>query len=637
MDRAPWVQRAGMRATGWIRSNRALFAMIVGYAVVLGSVSTYRFYTGQTYAWDLGIMQQALYSTDFGGKWFYYTPELFTKNPSGSFFGVHFSLLMFPLAGFYRIFPSGPALLCLQAIVVASAALPLHRVLRALALPAPNVFALVYLVSPLTVLSTLYDFHLEAFLPLGVFLLILGLVRRHVLLTVAATLFLFTIYEYGALLAICCVLFYGLLEYRTVLHVLAHPRATDSRTRTWGLLLTSIIVASIGFYVAAFQVINWVNPTTATLNGAYGPTQLTFSISQILSVNWGLKLLYFGLALAVLAFLPLFDPRALVLVAPFAIPAFFGHPAYYLYGYQYGFLVIPGYVIAAAMGFRRVEPRLRRLRRLRVLPRLVRPGMVAGSVTSIVVVVAIASIGSPPVWAGTGAVMHLPTAWNSAEYKLVELIPAGASVLVDDNAFPWVANNLHAYVIPLEPNPAPISFYSSMASTLAVDPQYILLNTVQFGLFPFFQNFSGYIHTNYGVLAEDAGNVLLERNYSGSISFYDGYTRHFDASSFSPSRSRTTYYWSGPFTELIVGHYNVTVTYSSNETTSMDGWITAFGGGVVLGFGIVHVHATTPGTSGSFTLPFTSPALWDGVEFLVDYTASESLQVQGATLVQTSA
>jgi len=616
----------------WAKANRPVLVMVAAYTVALGTVSTYRYFTGQTYAWDMGIMQQSLYSMAFHGRFFYYTPELFNKNPSGSFFGVHFSLLMFPLAAFYRVLPSAPALLYLQAFVVSLAAVPLVRVCRALNCPHPNLFAVLYLLSPLTLLSNLFDFHLEAFVPLGVFLLLLALLKGNRAWTVVGAVYLLSVYEYGALFVIACLGIYALLRYRELLALVRRPHsatAAQRRALTFGLALA---ISSVVFYFLAFSAIYAVNPATRILNGGFSPSQLSVSLANVGATGPWALLLYFGLPFVILAFLPARDPRPLLLVALFAIPALFSYTSYYHYGIQYGFLIVPGYILAAALGYRRLE----RAPGARGPRRFLRPTMVASSVTSVVVIVVLSSCAGYSGWFGTGAIMTGETPWNAATYQLVGTIPAGASVLVDDNAFPWVANNLNAYVIPLNISPSPVSYFDTMNSTLHTDAEYILLNTVEFGLFPYFQNLSAFVASNYGPVAEDYGVVLLQWHYTGPMTFYHGYGETFAAGDFAAKSvgSGSTYYWAGPFTTTIVGNYSATVDYAANSSASVNVEITAFDGTVVLGSSAVAVHATPPGSSSSFTVDFRSPNLYDGVEVLAHATPGLALSATGATISQ---
>ncbi|HTT15870.1 MAG TPA: DUF2079 domain-containing protein [Thermoplasmata archaeon] len=623
----------GHRLGAVVRSYRVPLAMAAAYTLVIGSLSTYRYFIGQTYAWDLGIMQQALYSAAFHGRLFYYTPELFNKNPSGSYFGVHCSLLMFPLAAFYRLFPSAPALLFLQAFVVAVAALPLVRLCRALECPYPSLFAALYLLSPLTLLSNLYDFHLEAFVPLGEFLLLLALVRRNTLWTIVASLYLFSVYEYGPVFVVCGLGVYALLRFRDLrgLWRSAGVRALlGSRTV---LLAAALAVASGVAYLISFSVIYAVNPTLRELNGAFSPSRLSLSVTNFSATGPWVLLLFFGLPFLLLAFLPLFDPRPLLLAAPFALPALFSAVSYYYLGYEYGFLVVPGYILAAALGFRRAEAkRLPHLSR-----RLVRPVLASASAASLVVIVVVASTTSYGAWFGAGALIGGPTPSNSAAYDLVGSVPPGASILVDDNAFPWVANNLNAYVLPLDIQPSPTTFYEAVNETLHVDPQYIVLNTVQYGLFPYFDNLSGFLDANYAPLAENAGVLLLAWHYAGPMTFYGGYTLSFPGADFPPRHSATDIaYWHGPFTEIIPGEYSWTVQYHASSSGSVLVEVTAGDGHVLLAAGTVHVTATGSGGPRSFTFAFHSNHPYDGVELVPLTTAGLALTTVGATLTEVS-
>lgn len=626
------VARLARTVGRWARTNRYLVAMVAAYSLVIGSVSTYRFYTGQSYAWDLGIMQQALYSAAFHGRFFYYTPELFNKNPSGSYFGVHCSLLMFPLAGFYRVFPSAPALLFLQAFAVACAAFPLVRLCRALNCPHPGLFAALYLLSPLTILSNLYDFHLEAFVPFGVFLLLSALVRQRAGGAVVAAAYLLSVYEYGAVFVVGCVGVYALLRYRDILRVARGSGVVALAKERTAVLCAGLFVAAVGGYLLSFSVIYSVNPTLRGLNGTFSPSVLSFSLSNLSSTGPWAVLLYFGLPFLILAFLPFRDLRPLLLVAPFALPALFSTSSYYLYGYQYGLLVVPGYILAAALGYRRAAAR--------PIPRLParysKPVLASLSAASVVVIVVVASTTSYGSWFGTGALLGGETAWNAASERLAATVPAGASVLVDDNAFPWVANDLQAYVIPIDIEPSPVSFFDTISSTLHVDPEYILLNTIQYGLFPFYQNLSSFVFANYGPLAEDYGVLLLKWHYTGPMTFYRGYSLSFGAGAFiAEGKTTSPYYAHGPYTQTIVGNYSWTVDYRANASGPVRVNVTAFDGTVLLSSTVVPVSATPSGAPAAFTVDFTSPHPYDGVEVLVMESPAVDLSVTGATLTET--
>lgn len=64
------------------------------YAITFSYFTILQHYSFRTHAWDLGIFNQAFWTTLYDGKFFYYTAELLVI-PSGSFFGMHFSPILF--------------------------------------------------------------------------------------------------------------------------------------------------------------------------------------------------------------------------------------------------------------------------------------------------------------------------------------------------------------------------------------------------------------------------------------------------------------------------------------------------------------------------------------------------------------
>jgi len=97
---------------------------------LLFSVLTiFRFYAFRTRAWDLGIFTQSFWTTAYAGKFLYHTCELFI-NPSGVFFGVHFSPILFFVLPFYWAIPRPETLLVLQSFAIGSAAIPIYKLAK---------------------------------------------------------------------------------------------------------------------------------------------------------------------------------------------------------------------------------------------------------------------------------------------------------------------------------------------------------------------------------------------------------------------------------------------------------------------------------------------------------------------------
>lgn len=146
--------------------------------------------------WDLGLIDQVIWNTAHG-RWFHYSFR------DISFAGDHwepFLLALVPLkwAG------TGPdALLVMQAVVLAAAAIPLYAAVRAMTgRGAACAVACAYLLGlgPARVVS--FDFHVEAFAPLFAFAALWALATRRRVAFVVAALLILTLKEDGALLAL---------------------------------------------------------------------------------------------------------------------------------------------------------------------------------------------------------------------------------------------------------------------------------------------------------------------------------------------------------------------------------------------------------------------------------------------------
>ncbi|MEM3700441.1 MAG: DUF2079 domain-containing protein, partial [Candidatus Bathyarchaeia archaeon] len=149
------------------RSYIFLVVLIIIYGIIFSNLTILRYYAFKTRAWDLGIFTQSLWTTLYADRFFYHTCEIFV-NPSGSFFGVHFSPILFLILPFYRVYTAPETLLVLQSFVIALAALPIYKLAKDYnrSKLAGLTFAFAYLMYPAIQWVNWYDFHVQAFLPL---------------------------------------------------------------------------------------------------------------------------------------------------------------------------------------------------------------------------------------------------------------------------------------------------------------------------------------------------------------------------------------------------------------------------------------------------------------------------------------
>ncbi len=158
-------------------------ALAVAHAVVFALLSYQRHRGFFTARYDLGNMTQAVWSAAHGGL-------LMSTDGAGvqlSRLGGHVDPILFALAPLWRVWPSPVMLLVVQAIVVATAAVPAYLLARRwLGSPAISVaFAAAALLVPATQWALLFDFHpVTLAIPLILWAIWAAVERRNVWLVV---------------------------------------------------------------------------------------------------------------------------------------------------------------------------------------------------------------------------------------------------------------------------------------------------------------------------------------------------------------------------------------------------------------------------------------------------------------------
>ncbi|MEM5822887.1 MAG: DUF2079 domain-containing protein [Ignisphaera sp.] len=154
-----------------IRIRLILLISITIFVSVFTIYNVEQHYTFKTYAYDLGIYMQALYTTAFEGLFLYETPDLYHTS-TGSFFGVHFTPLTLALVPIYRLFPSALTLFIIQNIVVGLSIWFLYKL--SLVKTRDALFSVTisatYMLNPFVHMALTFPFHIEIFCPLFTFM-----------------------------------------------------------------------------------------------------------------------------------------------------------------------------------------------------------------------------------------------------------------------------------------------------------------------------------------------------------------------------------------------------------------------------------------------------------------------------------
>ncbi len=158
-----------------IRSNpqkyRWLLLMVTIWAIVLAGYAILRHERLNSSVYDFGIKSQVIWNTA-NGRWFASSIEV------TQYLGDHFQLIFLPLAVLYRLWPNPNALLLVQSLLLALAAIPVYRIanrhLRSQKLALA--FAAVYLLYPTIGFINRFDFHPITFV-VFFFLMVVDLVE----------------------------------------------------------------------------------------------------------------------------------------------------------------------------------------------------------------------------------------------------------------------------------------------------------------------------------------------------------------------------------------------------------------------------------------------------------------------------
>lgn len=569
----------------WILLLTIIYAMFFSYFTIL------RMYALSASAWDLGNYNQAIYTTLFNGKLFYYTPDL-PANPSGSLFGVHFSPSLAVLFPFYLFYPKPETLLVFQSFVLGAGSFPVYWLARDILCSKRwgLLFAVTYLLNSALWGINWFDFHPEAFIPISMLLIIHFFYNRSWLKLAIASVFALGIMEQVPVLMIILSLYF----------------ASDSKDYFFSLkrnitnksaLLASLILLfmSLFWLLASIRVIQFLSPesplhfgrvTSWEILGASNFLQIPSAILtnpigafNALSYDITNKALYLISIVGAFGFLSIFAPKTLFLTVPWlAVGLFSNNPVYYTLGVQYPAFILPFIAFASILG-------LRNLHSIKLSYRFSRLKLPIKFRKEYLVCFAFAFLILSNPFAGLNVATFPYTAYgipsistqDESAIHLVEMIPSDASVLVPQHLFPLVSSRLNAYTPPTSAFMPPGSSFISKLEDLIERSDYIILDLSSQDAVDaiILSRISG----RYGVIASLEGLVLLKNGYTGDLQSFTPYTvvRDYrdlivkdgqvvsDPNSFSgfvvqnkPGNSTVADLWWGPFVQLPPGNYLVT-------------------------------------------------------------------------------
>ena len=577
-------------------STYLLGLSVLTYTVLSSYFTILRHNAFQTYAWDLGIFNQSFWTTLYNGRLFYSTVELLV-NPSGNFFGIHFSPIIFTVLPFYALYPTPQLLLVLQSFVLALGALPLYKLAkhigkhRIFALS----FALAYLLYPPLQGINSFDFHVQSFLPLF-FLSVFYFFETQNWKPYFLFILLSLMVEEHAAMIVAFIGLFAILQHRThLLNELKNRNFKDTLVLVSFLTLVSAVLWYVltNLFHNAFFPINqtFISTYKAASNwrilGTEDPITIPFYIFlhptnaiAALSYDVPLKVSYLVGLFGPLAFMSFFKVRYLLPTIPWFIYALFSnYQPYYVIFFQYPAYVIAFIFIAAIYGLNRGSTNLRTLaKRLAILLTF-----------SFVAYLLVSPFGPTVAILNQNSGINPNSQRDDLIHQLLAFIPPNASVITDNALFPHVSSRSNAYVVPTIPplwnnhetegrnfTEAILGKVDYVIVDTKTDP---LASSVVFSLIK--------ENSIFKLFASADGVVLFKRNYDGNATvllpyhatyYYDSLGLYAGELTTSPNSTRDyvlhyngtfeqpLMFWYGPRNPLPPGDYNITMRLRINGT-----------------------------------------------------------------------
>lgn len=571
------------------KADRLIFLLISVYALAFSVFTVLMYYSFKTYAWDLGIFTQSLWSTINLGKPFYYTIEVMV-NPSLNFFGTHFSPVLFLVVPIYAVFQSPLTLLVLQSFVIGLAALPLYWIAK----KKLNsklwglVFAAAFLLNPALQGMNSFDFHVEAFIPLFFLLAFHYFDSNKWFKGLIFSLLTISTIEFSALLTLFLGLYFLTKAYFQVSKTGLRPQMKSIAVTTF------LVISSILWLFLAFHLMYMINPLKASglpgnwdnwgrsindvfLNIITNPIKALGTM-----VNPIEKIYYVFVILTPVVFLPLLAPPELFLVLPWMLAALLSeYPPYYQPYFQYYGFIAAQIFIAAVYGARNL---LRRDCKNPHFPWIKKKLMTMIILVSLISAFAVSPFGLPALSTRPIAL----TSHTSAIERALSLIPPDASVASQNDILAHLAQRKYAYVLSW-PMDAEVDFI-----VLDLKSSHVEYRPTPTSVSPIEALPEILTSGKYGLLLSADGVLLFEKGYTGQYRFepYQGFFNYANLR-MAPSTSRWGFdgssqsgfvivhnqnlppgvIWYGPYAWFYRGDYNVTFrmkTESPNMNLTLD-------------------------------------------------------------------
>lgn len=479
-------------------------------------ISLYRLYTFQAGVFDLGSMSQEF--------WLVYHQPFFTINTLSGFLNRDVMYIFSPLT----FFNSDQLILIIQTIFLGVPAIFVYFIATMVLNKkfTAAVLSIAYLMYPLLAGINWFDVHNQAFFIFFFLLAFCLFLKNRYLLS---TIFFIVAGVSHYLYLILVILFAFPFLVEAIFTYIKRHKINEEML--WGLVI--FFLASFIFFLSFY--LNTIQNVFLSEVIHTGGLNLTYEMRR--------KLLVVLVALAPLAFIPLFPNRYLLLLVPFFLLVFISQS----YGYffptitqdQYASMLIPGIFISSIFGIKNIIRVYEKRKRIKImgstLVKILTFSIVILTVSSSVVLEPYGPLNhdSTNAFETTKPLSFYLPLFNEFN-KVASMIPKNATSVVIGDGEPTALPRGQIPNAPLLITPYTLagnmSYLSNTGNWVKISPEYVLGNpyNVMFTLasnaeynlsmFSLLQRL--YDNGNYGILAEASGIILLEKNYSGPIRYF---------------------------------------------------------------------------------------------------------------------
>ncbi|MGD0329720.1 MAG: DUF2079 domain-containing protein [Nitrososphaeria archaeon] len=620
-----------------------LYGIIFSYYTILRNLSF------RSNAWDLGIMVQSIASAA-KGQLFINHVELYYST-TGSYFGVHFSPILFAVVPFFYLVPKVETVLIVQAFALALGAIPVYLIARhdfKMQFPALAISA-VYLLSPSLQGINWYDFHPEAFLPLFILLATYFLKKRKPLLFLLGIILSLTTLEQASyFVALYAV--YVFWEVRSELK----ESILQKKIKLFSLAPLLVFVMAISWAIFSGAVMKVINPNPPFELEALSNFSI-LNVNSLLEVpvkvitnpdlalnairfDFPNKMLYIILTFAPSGCISLLSPFALLPSIPWLVLSILSnYPPYYEFGFQYLVFTLPFVTIATIEGAKRLSDSTNEESTKRVLKKVSVLLLALGIILAVFVspLSFLYKPGNYAYFRDYG--ISTPSLAENEVGEVLSLVPKDALIITTGTVFPQLSTDTNAYILPAANFPSPRLYNSNLEYLKTIKYDYIFI-TYLWDSDVSNVLYQEFVNNAYGLTIKGPGLELYKRGYTGApinialkfssseLSLTNQSIVAEDASSesgnvilYQPSSSANGNAWYGPYVTLVPGNYtaNFRIKFDSipsGKIMKLD--VSSMSGSNELGsLEIYGSNITMPFTWYTFSISFSVGARTPNVEF----------------------